>query len=103
MRRYTPSQQPILADETVTHIRGSLHAPVNDMAMIDCNQSFVTAPGIPTDPSYQDRCFDMLCLYVYTIRKVTSHADLSDDGVSWSFNITVNDYVMDDIKHCTLK
>ena len=103
IRRYTPSQQPILMDETVAYIRGSLHAPINDTAMIDCNQAFVTALGIPTDPGYQDRCFDMLCLYVYAIGQVTTHADLSDDGVSRSFNIAVNDYVMDDIKNCTLK
>ena len=103
IRRYTPSQQPILMDETVAYIRGSLHVPVNDTAMIDCNQAFVTAPGIPTDPGYQDCCFDMPCLYVYAIGQVTTHADLSDDGVSWSFNISVNNYVMDDIKHCTLK
>ena len=71
--------------------------------MIDCNQTFVTAPGVPTDPGYQDRCFDLPCLFVYAIGQVTSHVGLTDDGVSRSFNIAVSDYMMDGIKHCTLK
>ena len=103
IRRYTPSQDPILLDETVVLIRGSLHAPANDVAMIECNQTFVPCPGKPTDEGYQDGCFDIPCLYVYAIGQVTSHADLMDDGTSRSFNIAVSDWIMGEMKQCTLK
>ena len=54
IRKYTLAQDPILPSETVVYIRGALHAPTNDVALIDCNQTFVTGPGKPTNGGYQD-------------------------------------------------
>ena len=69
IRKYIPAQDPILPNETVVYIRGALHAPTNDLALIDCNQTFVTCPGKPTDDGYQDR----VCgTYKYGISKTPS-------------------------------
>ena len=78
-------QDPILPNETVIYIRGALHTPTNDVALIGCNQTFVTCPGKPTNGGYQDGVFDMPDLYVYAIGQVTSHADLMDIGVVMFF------------------
>lgn len=54
LQKYAPTQDVILPDEMVVFIRGVLHAPPNDVAFIDCNQTFAVSPGDPTTDGYQD-------------------------------------------------
>ena len=102
LRKYAPQQDSVLPDETVVFIRGALNAPANEPAFIDCNQGFIVHSGDPKDEGYQEGIFDMY-LHVYAIGQVISHVELQDDSASRAFNLAVSEWIVDEIKHFTIK
>ena len=84
-------------------IIGTLNTPMDSLAFIDTNQSFIPFVRDPGDKNYEKSILDMLYLHVFVIRKVLNQADLVDEGTAQAFDIVVSEWVQDGVKQFTLK